>query len=424
VAFADWTPDGKSLSVVRDIGGRWGLFYPEDHLVYESSSWISHVRFSPDGKQLAFIDHPRQDDGGDVFVVPVGAGAKPRKLAGGFVSVQGLAWQPGGKEVWATGTRSGVARALEAIDLSGKERVVCRVPATFTLYDLLANGRALIAEEDYRSSIFGTSPGESQERDLSALDWSGPRGCSDDGKLVSFDESGEGGGENGAVYVRKTDGSPPVMLGVGNGGGVSSDGAWVAGTSPDAKTILVYPTGAGKAKSYSLPFLVSRAQFVSRDREICFAGVEKGHGPRLYLLNLSSGKARPISEEGIQPVTYMPRSPDGQLILGLDRDRRPVLYSVDGSTPKPIPGVQTGDFPAGWSADGKTLYFYRRGEMPVRVFRVEMGSGNRTLWKQITAPDPAGITGIAPVIVSTKGDSYVYGATRILSTLYLVDGLK
>jgi hypothetical protein len=62
--------------------------------------------------------------------------------------------------------------------------------------------------------------------------------------------------------------------------------------------------------------------------------------------------------------------------------------------------------------------------MPVRVFRVEMGSGNRTLWKQITAPDPAGITGIAPVIVSTKGDSYVYGATRILSTLYLVDGLK
>jgi hypothetical protein len=53
-----------------------------------------------------------------------------------------------------------------------------------------------------------------------------------------------------------------------------------------------------------------------------------------------------------------------------------------------------------------------------------MGSGNRTLWKQITAPDPAGITGIAPVIVSTKGDSYVYGATRILSTLYLVEGLK
>jgi hypothetical protein len=31
---------------------------------------------------------------------------------------------------------------------------------------------------------------------------------------------------------------------------------------------------------------------------------------------------------------------------------------------------------------------------------------------------------MAPVIVSANGSAYVYGATRILSTLYLVDGLK
>ena len=101
-----------------------------------------------------------------------------------------------------------------------------------------------------------------------------------------------------------------------------------------------------------------------------------------------------------------------------------MLYPVDGSAPRPIRGVETGDFPAGWSADGNNLYFYRRGETPVRVFRVEMPTGKRTLWKQITAPDPAGITGIAPVIVDAKADAYVYGATRILSTLYLVEGLK
>jgi hypothetical protein len=51
-------------------------------------------------------------------------------------------------------------------------------------------------------------------------------------------------------------------------------------------------------------------------------------------------------------------------------------------------------------------------------------ASKRTLGREISPPDPGGITGIAPVVVSPKGDAYVYGATRILSTLYLVDGLK
>jgi hypothetical protein len=58
------------------------------------------------------------------------------------------------------------------------------------------------------------------------------------------------------------------------------------------------------------------------------------------------------------------------------------------------------------------------------VYRVDLATGNRELWKTISAPDPAGITGIAPVIVVMDGKSYGYGVTRILSALYLVDGLK
>jgi len=51
-------------------------------------------------------------------------------------------------------------------------------------------------------------------------------------------------------------------------------------------------------------------------------------------------------------------------------------------------------------------------------------TGGREVWKTITAPDPAGITGVAPAIVVMDGKSYAYGVTRILSSLYLVDGLK
>jgi len=58
------------------------------------------------------------------------------------------------------------------------------------------------------------------------------------------------------------------------------------------------------------------------------------------------------------------------------------------------------------------------------VSRVALTTESREVWKTITAPDPAGVTGVAPVIVVMDGKSYAYGVTRILSSLYLVDGLK
>ena len=424
VAFADWAPNGQSIAVSRDVGGRYAVFYPEDHLLYQGSGWISHLRFSPDGSQLAFLDHPPNGDSGDVIVVSSDGRGKPHTIASEFVSVQGLAWRPDGTEVWVTGTRTGISRALEAISLSGKERTVCRVPATFTLYDLLKDGRALIAEEDYRESLFAGGAGDAPARDLSALDWAGPGGLSPDGSLVSFDETGEGGGDNGVIYLRRMDGSPPVRLGSGTAGGFSPDGQWVATTAFDGHSVTVYPTGAGKPRTFPVPLRAGRPQWASGGREVQFRGVEKGHGPRMYALNLDSGELRPISEEGLLSATYIPSSPDGQSVLALGKEPRPTILPVSGGAARPVAGAETGDFPAGWTADGRGIYVYRRGENPVRVFQIDLATGKRTLWRQISPPDPAGVTGIAPVMVSANGSTYVYGATRILSTLYFVEGLK
>ena len=70
VQWADWSPDGKSLAVVRDAGGRNRLEYPVGKVLYETGGWISHPRISPSGDQVAFLDHPLEgDDGGSVAVV-------------------------------------------------------------------------------------------------------------------------------------------------------------------------------------------------------------------------------------------------------------------------------------------------------------------------------------------------------------------
>jgi hypothetical protein len=97
---------------------------------------------------------------------------------------------------------------------------------------------------------------------------------------------------------------------------------------------------------------------------------------------------------------------------------------VEGGDPRPIPGFAAGEQPIRWTADGHSLYIYRPGELPAKVLRLELGSGQRTLWRQLMPSDSAGVRSINPIIVTAEGKTYVYGYHRILSDLYLIEGIK
>jgi eukaryotic-like serine/threonine-protein kinase len=108
VREADWSPDGSGLAIVRRVNGLERLEFPIGHPLYETSGYISHVRFSPSGDRIAFADHPLYaDDSGGVSVVDR-RGART-VLASGFNSVRGVAWAPGGQEVWFT---AGAAQSI------------------------------------------------------------------------------------------------------------------------------------------------------------------------------------------------------------------------------------------------------------------------------------------------------------------------
>jgi hypothetical protein len=110
-----------------------------------------------------------------------------------------------------------VARSIWAVPLSGgRERLLARTPGELTILDIARDGRTLMTRDNGMVGIIGARSAEEGERDLSLLDWSLLRDISPDGKLILFDESGEGGGAVHAVYVRRTDGSPAVRLGEGS----------------------------------------------------------------------------------------------------------------------------------------------------------------------------------------------------------------
>ncbi|MGB7583867.1 MAG: protein kinase, partial [Terriglobales bacterium] len=424
IEFADWTPDGKDLAIVRRVAGRTRLEFPVGKVLYETAGWIGNPRFSPHGDSIAFIDHlSLWGDPGRIAIVDLAG--HTRELTRQFDSAQGLAWSPSGNEIWFTATPSGGARALRGVSLSGKERLIVRIPGILNLFDVSRSGRVLLSRDDWRVGIIALAPGATKEQDLSWMDFSAIRDISSDGKLLLFDESGEAGGLVGAIYLRKLDGSAPVRLSDGNSDSLSADSKWVLGqTSFSLNHLLLLPTGTGQTQNLSLGTLVYHwGNWLPNGRQILFLGNETGHGGRIYLVDIPQGQPRPITPEGVGVVNYTHFvSPDGQSFLGLDQNDHSIVYSVQSGEGKPVPGLNPAEVAFGWTGDGKSVYVYRP-TVPALVYRIELSTGHRQLWKELNPPDPAGINFIRTPHISADGKAYAYNYNRVLSELFLVDGV-
>ncbi len=423
VQDADWSPDGSNLAVVRRVEGRHQLEFPVGKILYQTVGWISHARVSPSGQQVAFIDHPVfPDDRGSVALVDLAG--KTKTLSAGWSSAQGLAWTPPGDEIWYTAAETGNNRAIRAVTPSGAPRLILRAPGILLLQDVFRDGRVLVVLDRTRTGIMFVSGGEARERDLSWLDWSFARDLSADGKTLLFDEEGEGGGPKYGVYVRKTDGSPAVRLGEGIARSLSPDGKWalatLAHTSP--AELVLYPTGAGERRSLARPGLNYRsARWFPDGRRILVGADQAGQRERLYVQDLAGGQPRAISPEGFTAGAICS---DGRVVVCVDPGGKVLSCPVEAGEPRPIAGLTPGDDPIRWSPDDRFLYAWRPNELPVRIYRVNVASGSREVFKEIVLSEAWKGVRVRPVHVAADGNSYAYGYRRELSDLYLVEGLR
>jgi Tol biopolymer transport system component len=247
---------------------------------------------------------------------------------------------------------------------------------------------------------------------------------SPDGKTILFQESGEGGGPKYAVYLRQTDGAPAIRLGEGSGLSLSPDGKWaLSRLNVTPSPLVLYPTGVGEAKPLrddGLNHVV--VAFLPDGKRFVFTGTEPGHGLRLYWEAFDEAKAHPFSGEGVSSGFVV--SPDGSQIATRGPDQKIYLYPVAGGEPKLLPGQQPGEVVNSWSSDQRSVFLLARGQIPAQVYRVDLVTGQRTLWKSMEPADAAGIDTIGRVLISADGKAYVYGYNRTLSDLYLVQGLK
>ncbi len=98
---ADWAPDGDSLVVARDVAGRGRLEYPLGKVLYETVGHTSFPRFSPKGDRIAFVDHPFRWTTGGPWRSWIWSDTGERYTKE-WEGIEGLAWSPGGDEIWFT----------------------------------------------------------------------------------------------------------------------------------------------------------------------------------------------------------------------------------------------------------------------------------------------------------------------------------
>ena len=74
---------------------------------------------------------------------------------------------------------------------------------------------------------------------------------------------------------------------------------------------------------------------------------------------------------------------------------------------------------AHWSADGRSVLAYRSAEIPARLERVFLDTGQRRLFKELAPNDRTGLLSLRDVFVTDDLRSYSYTAYYQVSSLFV-----
>jgi hypothetical protein len=430
ISGADWARDGSAFAIVRRDGGLDRLEYPPGRPLYSSPGTLAQPRISPDGRRVAFLEYPVRGERAARIGTVDGAGetafqADPLGL------INTIAWSPEGREVWASGwlhrSRGAGSWSVVAVSPSGLPRLLLSCPSPLRLLDVSPRGEALLALGEDGMYTMGRLAGDDREGDLTFRDSSFLLDLSPDGRTILFSQY-DRRYSRVTAFLRRA-GEEPVRLDFGEPQSLSPDGSRITLFVRNPEGLRVIPTGAGEP--FTLPRGSIARYFNSRwlpdGRSVLIAAQEEGRPKRLFLQDVPDGPPRPVTPEGIMTM-YPAISPDGRWVAaGLEEiGALQEAWPLEGGEPRPLPGVEPGDWVVRWSADGRFVYVYERGKglPPWEVDRVDLQTGRREVWKELRPPASSGMSLLARVHVAPGGESYGYTFRQSQSDLHLVTGLR
>ena len=232
---------------------------------------------------------------------------------------------------------------------------------------------------------------------------------------------------NPTIFSRSIEGSPAISIGDGSGAAFAPDGKWVLALR--GEDLVLLPTGVGAMVTLPKGDLarIGNGAWLPDSKRIVFTGYTADNTPRGYLQEIPAGLPRAITPPGVI-LADKSAARDENSVLGLVGTKW-VLFPIQGGDGRPVPALTPEDMPLQWSHGGRYVYTVASVDVGTRaavdVFRVEVATGGRTLWKTLMPTDPVGVEDMRQTVVITPdAESYCYSYMRRLGDLFVVDGLK
>ena len=430
VREADFLTD-TSYAIVRRVEGRDRLEVPQGNVVFETAGYLSHLRVSPDRQRVAFLEHPLYGDNrGHVAILERGT---MRRLTPEYAGLEGLAWSADGREIWFGGAQPPhwaiMAVPADTRELIGGRRVWYATNDLVPL-DIDGRGRLLATGNTMVGPAAGMLKGDTAERDLRWRSWSMISALSIDGRMILFTNV-DTPDPDYHVYVRSADGAP-VRIGAGRAQGLSPDARWALSITPSSpRKLLLLPTGAGESRQLDVGDLMpGTAVFVAGGTQVLATGTRQGV-PSGTIVDLKSGTRKDIDLSILRGRVYatsreMPvyGSPDGAAFSVTTDDGVVLAWKLSGGAPVELTRLKENERFVGWTARPDRVHVATWEGPRARVESLELTTRRRTLEREIITRDPSGMLHIPNLFLTPDASSYLYGFTRMESTLYLVSGLR
>jgi len=427
--FADWSPAGE-LAAVRVSGASRTLESPSGKVLFRTTGWISHPRFSRRGDRIAFLHHPVfADDMGEVVVTDLEG--HTRTLSRRWPTTSGLSWAPDDTEVWfAAG--SGPRNILSAVSLEGRAREIYRGHSTIRLDDVSRDGQVLLSNQLERAELVYAGDGASSQTVLSWSDRNHVSAVSSDGKVLFRVAVTAPAGETfnpGFAMLRTRDGGPAQSLGEGYGLDLSADGRWALVVSVDQKRLTAVPTGAGQPRRIETHGIeILGARWMPARKGLLVVGRTPPESDcHLYRLLDDGSKPVRVTDAPLDAplINLVHVSQDGRRAAALDSNRLLIIVSLDDGATLPIPSAFASGVPRGWAADG-SLWLSQGGDYAgarLRLMRVDMVKGKVLEERTIEPLDPSGSTAIFALALTPDGRGVAFTYSHTVGNLYIARGL-
>jgi hypothetical protein len=269
--------------------------------------------------------------------------------------------------------------------------------------------------------------GTAGDRDLSWFGYSVVNDVSGDGQKLLISDKPAPSGRGRSLLLRPTDGSPALRLADGFNAfnaRLSPDGGWVAarGWQP-GDGLRIEPTGAGEGRALptgDLARVVSWAWWPD-STGLVLSGSRADGSAALVEQSLAGGDPRHLS--GACDARDVLVSPDGRLVA-CHAGKGLAILARDGSSRRELATSEAVDWLVRWSADGRSLYSYRQGEMPAAILLTDLATGRVEVARRLNPPDPTGLWRVHPIVVTPDGRHWAYSTARWLGDLYVYSGLR